>query len=146
MSSVSQRFPSEYGVVYIPLDAATPSLRYMRLSATLEDMALTLGAIVLNVPSTGPAAEFWCAALGLTPAENPDFLVPPPGTRPTRVHLDSTDRTHFDLWVDGSSTPEAEVERLIGLGAERVEDWTYPPDADFTVLKAPDGTVFCVID
>jgi len=57
-----------------------------------------------------------------------------------------TDRTHFDLWVDGSSTPEAEVERLIGLGAERVEDWTYPPDADFTVLKAPDGTVFCVID
>ncbi|WP_350281341.1 VOC family protein [Kribbella sp. HUAS MG21] len=108
-------------------------------------MALRLGAIVLNVPQTGPSADFWRAALGLTADGNPDFLVPAAGTPPTRVHLDSTDRTHFDLWMDGSSTPEAEVERLIGLGAERVEDWTYPPNADFVVLKAPDGTVFCVI-
>ena len=44
-----------------------------------------------------------------------------------------------------TSTAEAEVDRLIALGAERVEDWTYPPDADFVVLKAPDGTIFCVI-
>ena len=65
---------------------------------------------------------------------------------PETMHLDSTDRTHFDLWVDPeTSTPAAEVERLIALGAERVEDWTYPPNADFVVLKAPDGTVFCVI-
>jgi hypothetical protein len=78
-------------------------------------MALRVGAIVLNVPSTGPAAEFWKEALGLTadPA-NPAFLAPPPGTPPTRIHLDSTDRTH-------------------------------PENADFVVLKAPDGTVFCVI-
>ena len=110
-------------------------------------MALRLGAIVLKVPETGPAAEFWREALGLTTDGNPDFLLPPPGTPPTRIHLDSTDRTHFDLWVDHeTTTPEAEITRLIALGAERVEDWTYPPDADFTVLKAPDGTIFCVID
>ncbi|MFG1911675.1 VOC family protein [Kribbella sp. NPDC048928] len=106
-------------------------------------MALTLGAIILNVPETGPAAEFWQQALGFTAAGNPDFLVPPAAARPTRLHLDTTDRTHLDLWVE-DSTQEAEVERLIALGAERV-DWTYPPDADFVVLKAPDGTVFCVI-
>lgn len=107
-------------------------------------MALRVGAIVLNVPSSGPAAEFWKEALGLTadPA-NPAFLAPPPGTPPTRIHLDSTDRTHLDLWVE-SSTPEAEVDRLVALGAERIE-WTYPENADFVVLKAPDGTVFCVI-
>jgi hypothetical protein len=106
-------------------------------------MALTIGAIVLNVPSNGPAAEFWSQALGFTAAGNPDFLVPPATARPTRLHFDESDCTHLDLWVDGS-TRDAEVERLIALGAERIE-WTYPEDADFVVLKAPDGTVFCVI-
>lgn len=110
-------------------------------------MALTLGAVILNVPDTGPAADFWRQALDLTPdPHNGDFLAPPPGTPAPRVHLDSTDRTHLDLWVDKeTSTPEAEVARLIALGAERVEDWTYPPNADFVVLKAPDGTIFCII-
>jgi glyoxalase superfamily protein len=108
-------------------------------------MALTLGAIILNVPKTGPAADFWSQALGFTADTNPDFLIPPPSARPTRLHLDETDRTHLDLWVDETSTLEAEVARLISLGAERVEDWTYPPDADFVVLKSPDGTIFCII-
>ncbi|TCC16540.1 VOC family protein [Kribbella speibonae] len=110
-------------------------------------MALTLGAIVLNVPDTGPAANFWREALGLTAdPDNGDFLAPPPGTPPTRVHLDSTDRTHLDLWVDKeTSTLEAEVARLTTLGAEQVKDWTYPPNADFVVLKAPDGALFCLI-
>ncbi|WUJ72331.1 hypothetical protein OG809_03485 [Kribbella soli] len=110
-------------------------------------MALTLGAIILNVPKTGPAAEFWSQALGFTTDGNPDFLIPPPSAAPTRLHLDETDRTHLDLWFDHeSSTLEAEVDRLIALGAERVEDWPYPPNPDFVVLKSPDGTVFCIID
>jgi hypothetical protein len=110
-------------------------------------MALTLGAIVLNVPDTGPAADFWREALDLTADPgNPAFLVPPPGTPGARIHLDTTDRTHLDLWVDKeTSTLEAEADRLITLGAERVKDWTYPPNADFIVLKAPDGTIFCII-
>lgn len=109
-------------------------------------MGLTLGAIVLNVKDVGPAAEFWRQALGYGAApDNPDFLVPP-GGRPTELHLDETDRTHLDLWVDrNTSTVEAEIDRLIALGARRVEDWTYPPNADFVVLAAPDDTIFCVI-
>jgi Glyoxalase-like domain len=40
----------------------------------------------------------------------------------------------------------AEVDRLLSLGATRV-DWTdYPPGADFTVLADPEGNRFCVID
>jgi catechol 2,3-dioxygenase-like lactoylglutathione lyase family enzyme len=109
-------------------------------------MGLTLGAIVLNVPDTGAAAEFWREALGFqAQAGNPDFLLPKAGMAPTRLHLDGGDRTHLDLWVDGTSM-DAEVERLIGLGARRVEDWPYPEDADFVVLQAPDGTVFCIIE
>ncbi|MEU4198251.1 VOC family protein [Kribbella sp. NPDC026611] len=110
-------------------------------------MPLTLGAIILNVKDLGPAREFWTAALGLTPAGNPDFLLPPSTAPATRLHLDENDQTHLDLWIDHETdTLESEVERLISLGATRVEDWTYPPDADFVVLKSPDGTVFCVID
>lgn len=40
----------------------------------------------------------------------------------------------------------AEIERLILLGARRV-DWDgYPPDADYVVLEDPEDTRFCVID
>ena len=110
-------------------------------------VAVSLGAIVLNVKDIGPAAEFWKQTLGYDASDdNPAFLLPRGGP-PTRVHLDETDRTHLDLWVDRTtSTLDAEVDRLIALGARRVEDWTYPPDADFVVLAAPDGTVFCVIE
>jgi catechol 2,3-dioxygenase-like lactoylglutathione lyase family enzyme len=108
-------------------------------------MGLTLGAIVLNVKDTGAAAEFWREALGFeAQAGNPGFLLPKGGP-PTRLHLDENDRTHLDLWVDGTSM-DAEVDRLIALGARRVEDWTYPEDADFVVLQAPDGTIFCIIE
>ncbi|MET7277206.1 VOC family protein [Kribbella sp. NPDC005582] len=109
-------------------------------------MGLTLGAIVLNVPDTTAAATFWSQVLDYTPqAGNPDFLLPP--DRPaTRLHLDSTDRTHLDLWVSPDSTVAAEVARLEALGAQLVDDWIYPEDADFTVLKAPDGTLFCLIE
>lgn len=109
-------------------------------------MALTLGAIVLNVDDLGRAAEFWREALGYDASpDNPDFLLPKSGPA-TRLHLDETDRTHLDLWVDKStSTVEGEIERLIGLGAHLVEDWVYPENADFVVLEAPGGTVFCII-
>jgi catechol 2,3-dioxygenase-like lactoylglutathione lyase family enzyme len=108
-------------------------------------MGLRLGAVVLKVDDASAAAVFWRAALGLESQEaNPAFLLPA-SVPPTRLHLDENDRTHLDLWVDGS-TSDAEVERLIGLGARRVDDWVYPENADFVVLQAPDGTIFCVIE
>ena len=103
-----------------------------------------IGAIVLNVSDTGRAAAFWSDALGYRPAENPDFLVPASGDAP-RLHLDGQDRTHLDLWAADAEEQRAEVERLVALGAVRV-DWDYPDDADFVVLADPDGNLFCVID
>lgn len=103
-----------------------------------------IGAIVLNVADTGRAGEFWSKALGYARASNPDFLVPGEGGGP-RLHLDETDRTHLDLWAADEGEQLAEVERLLTLGATRVE-WDYPEDADFVVLADPDGNVFCVIN
>jgi GNAT superfamily N-acetyltransferase/catechol 2,3-dioxygenase-like lactoylglutathione lyase family enzyme len=103
-------------------------------------------AVVLNVTDARRAAEFWTAALGYDQDDRqPDFLLPPSGGHGVRVHLDEADRTHLDLWVDRRvSDMETEVERLVALGATRVE-WAYPDDADFVVLADPDGNVFCVI-
>src|SRR5690606_9207342 len=54
----------------------------------------------------------------------------------------SHQRHHLDLYATDQA---GQVERLIGLGAIRV-DWRYPPDADYVVLADPDGNNFCVID
>jgi len=62
-----------------------------------------------------------------------------------RLHLDETDRTHLDLWAADEHEQLAEVERLLALGASRVE-WNYPEGADFVVLADPDGNLFCVIN
>ena len=62
-----------------------------------------------------------------------------------RLHLDDQDRTHLDLWAVDEEKQRAEVERLLALGARRV-DWDYPEDADFVVLADPDDNLFCVIN
>jgi catechol 2,3-dioxygenase-like lactoylglutathione lyase family enzyme len=107
-------------------------------------MALSIGAIVWNVSDLDRAREFWSKALDYAPqANNPDFLAPKRRTGP-RLHLDEADRTHLDLWVDGSDA-QSEVDRLISLGATRV-DWDYPEGADFVVLADTEGNLFCVIE
>jgi predicted enzyme related to lactoylglutathione lyase len=40
---------------------------------------------------------------------------------------------------------QAEVERLISLGATRI-GWTYPDGARFVVLADPEGNLFCVVN
>ena len=50
-------------------------------------------------------------------------------------------RHHMDLFTDDQ---EQEVERLLKLGADRVE-WKYEPVADYVVLADPDGNTFCVV-
>lgn len=108
-------------------------------------MAVSVGSVVLKVSDIGRATEFWSKALGYAcQPDNPAFLAPENGEGP-RLHLDETDRTHLDLWVNRQdSDQQTEVERLISLGAIRVQ-WDYPPDADFVVLADTEGNLFCVI-
>jgi Glyoxalase-like domain len=48
---------------------------------------------------------------------------------------------HLDLYT---ADQEAEVERLLSLGAQRYR-WRYRPGADFVVLEDPGGNLFCVV-
>ena len=52
-------------------------------------------------------------------------------------------RLHLDLYTGDQA---GQVDRLVQLGATTVPDWPYPQDADFVVLRDPDGNEFCVID
>jgi catechol 2,3-dioxygenase-like lactoylglutathione lyase family enzyme len=104
-----------------------------------------IGSVVMNALDIRRAAEFWEKALGyIAQPDNPAFLVPQSGEGP-RLHLDEDDRMHLDLWAADEEEQLAEVERLISLGARRV-DWVYPDGADFVVLADTEGNLFCVIN
>ncbi|GIG64356.1 VOC family protein [Phytomonospora endophytica] len=114
---------------------------------------LTVGTVVLGVTDVPRAAAFWCAALNLVPrdviAEDWAVLVPATGHGTAiAVGLSGTPvqehpRIHLDLY---SAEPEADIERLLALGAVRADWDLYPADADFTVLADTEGNRFCVID
>ena len=97
------------------------------------------------------AIRFWSDALDYRPLREPEadwaILVPRYGTGPQlAIKLVSSEaethqRHHLDLYAKDQA---AEVERLIGLGARRVE-WSYESDADYVVLADVDGNRFCVI-
>ena len=118
---------------------------------------LSIGSVVINVADVRRAAAFWCAALGYEPLREIQddwvILVPTSGTG-QRISINLSDQAppdvphvHLDLYAGDHADQEAEVERLIGLGAERV-DWPHYPEEehDFVVLADPDGNRFCVID
>jgi catechol 2,3-dioxygenase-like lactoylglutathione lyase family enzyme len=112
---------------------------------------LRIGSIVWGVRDVARAIQFWCDALNYRPLREPSddwaILVPRDGLGAqmaiSKVSSRSEDhqRHHLDLYANNQ---EAEVERLIGLGAERV-GWRYPEGADYIVLADPDGNRFCVV-
>ncbi|MCZ2847182.1 VOC family protein [Modestobacter sp. VKM Ac-2978] len=119
---------------------------------------LSLGQVVLGVTDVQRAAEFWRRALGHELLEGgfggcATVLAPPGGAPGTRLALQISitpapahPRSHLDLHVADRAEQTAEVDRLVGLGAQRV-DWDgYPDDPDFVVLADPDGNLFCVVD
>jgi len=119
---------------------------------------LTFGVVVLGVTDRRRAEEFWCAALGYQVREGPfggwaRVLTPPPGgagaviaLQTSRTPVEDHPRLHFDLHVTGVTEQEAEADRLVSLGASRVDWDSYPDDPDFVVLADPDGNRFCIVD
>jgi catechol 2,3-dioxygenase-like lactoylglutathione lyase family enzyme len=115
---------------------------------------LHVATVVINVANMDRAVDFWSGVLGYRPREaewDPEFMMlEDPLRLRLPVSLQRSDdgklqpaRVHLDLYT---RQQELQVERLVALGAERVADWPYPPDADFIVLRDPDGNEFCVID
>ncbi len=113
---------------------------------------LRIGSIVWGVRDVARAVEFWTSALDYRArgGDDPDWVLLKP-RRGSGVQLALQEvkapaaerrRHHLDLYAYDQA---AEVERLIGLGATRVNEWRYPDGADYVVLSDPDGNYFCVI-
>jgi catechol 2,3-dioxygenase-like lactoylglutathione lyase family enzyme len=118
---------------------------------------LTFGVVVLGVTDRRRAEEFWCAALGYQVREGyggwARVLSPPLGAAGAVIALQMSTtsaedypRLHFDLHVTGLEEQQAEADRLVSLGARRVDWDSYPHDPDFVVLADPDGNRFCIVD
>ena len=114
---------------------------------------ISVGSVVIRVHDLPAQTRFWSRALDYEvrePADDDFVLLRSRDGRAPNVSLDAhpsdrvlPPRIHLDLYADDQ---EAEVRRLVALGA-RVVDWSgRPADADYVILEDPEGTRFCVVD
>ncbi|GAA3610148.1 VOC family protein [Nonomuraea rosea] len=109
----------------------------------------------LDAHDTRKMAAFWSAALGYEiehDGEAPHLWPPSDAPRnsmtvwlqPTDAPKSGKNRNHPDLYVPDGGDVAAEVERLVGLGATRV-DVGQRGDEGFVVLADPEGNEFCLL-
>ncbi|WP_433306989.1 VOC family protein [Actinoplanes sp. CA-030573] len=122
-----------------------------------------IAQISLGVQDPERAGRFWSRALGYVRRpprwDGDDWIVigPPPGATGSAIAMDVSEspaedfpRVHLDIDA-GDTDLDAEVERLLGLGARRV-DWPHypepggqrPEEPPYVVLADPEGNRFCV--
>jgi predicted enzyme related to lactoylglutathione lyase len=118
---------------------------------------LNVQFFVLGTTDMGRAIDFWTRALGYVVSAGGaearwTELVPASGYgaalafQYSETSVQEHPRSHIDLSVADAAEQAAEVDRLVLLGAERVDWDLYPADPDFVVLADPDGNRFCVVD
>jgi predicted enzyme related to lactoylglutathione lyase len=113
-------------------------------------MALTLHHIVVDAHDLPGLARFWCQVLDwkiLSEREREvvigtdEFAATGICFMPVAGPKAGKNRLHFDLAPEDQ---DAEVERVIGLGARRV-DVGQGEDVGWVVLADPEGNEFCVL-
>jgi hypothetical protein len=119
-------------------------------------MAMRINSITFDCADPYKLVGFWAEATGFREdpndpnhPEDPEGLllapdgsvrllfigVPEPKTSKNRVHLDfaPTDRNR-----------DAEVDRLVNIGAEVIGDYREPDGSGWVILADPEGNEFCV--
>jgi predicted enzyme related to lactoylglutathione lyase len=119
-------------------------------------MPVALHHVVIDAHDLPALARFWSAALGwpILSERDREVIVGPDLDAPIGLcFMPSPDdkvvknRVHLDLNPGGDATPterEAEIERLVALGASRV-DVGQGSEQSWTVLADPEGNEFCVV-
>lgn len=117
-----------------------------------------LGTIVIGADDVDRAVAFWSEAMGyevvrFEGTENGFTILRPPSGEGTRLAIQHADtpasdhpRLHVDLIVDSADEQRSEVERLVALGAQRVDWDSYDDDPDWIVIADTEGNRFCVVD
>lgn len=117
-------------------------------------MAISLHHIVIDAHDLPGLARFWAEVLGwqvLSEREREVVIGTEPGAPVGICFMPVTDvktvknRLHLDLTPGaGPGERDAEIERLIALGARRV-DVGQTGTESWTVLADPEGNEFCVV-
>jgi Glyoxalase-like domain len=115
-------------------------------------MACKFSELVIDSVHPERIARWWANVLDYRITEADDEQVEisgPPGAGPTLVfvRVPETKSVKNRLHIDVSPTDrekEAELERLLELGAERV-DVGQGDDAGWVVLRDPEGNEFCLL-
>ena len=112
-------------------------------------MSLRLEEVVIDCSEPSALARWWEVATGwqvIDEDEDGAELAPAPGQTPTLMFVKVADqkriknRLHLD-WVPDDQ--QAEVDRLIGLGATRVD--VGQGEQSWVVLADPEGNEFCIL-
>jgi catechol-2,3-dioxygenase len=113
-------------------------------------VALHVHSITFDCADPGAQAAFWAAVTGYgIETENPfmAMLVGDNGGRMMFIQVPEAkaakNRMHLDLGTAELENLEAEVERVLGLGAELVgnyDEW----GVTWTTLRDPEGNEFCI--
>ena len=121
-------------------------------TATLAGMPVALHHIVIDAHDLRGLAAFWAAVLDwkvLSERDREVVIGPDPAAPVGICFMPSDDvkrtknRLHLDL-TPGPSEQEAEIERILALGARRVDVGQSGAES-WTVLADPEGNEFCVI-
>jgi predicted enzyme related to lactoylglutathione lyase len=115
-------------------------------------MPARISCVCIDAVEPRPVADFWAAVLGWEVVEDGDegiSLASPGRDLPTLDIVPVPEakqvknRLHLDLRADWTSF-DAEVDRLEGLGAKRV-DVGQGPDVTWVVFADPEGNEFCLL-
>jgi predicted enzyme related to lactoylglutathione lyase len=119
-----------------------------------------VSALVLNITfdclDARAVAQFWEAVTGypneLQQQPGNDYWVvgPSDGSLPRLVFVTvpekraAKNRVHLDLLPRDSASQEEEVARLVGLGAQVVDDRRDSTPGGWVVMADPEGNEFCI--
>lgn len=113
-------------------------------------MTIRMGGITIDSTDPRALAEFWTKALDTTIDQDYDgffVVLKPTGESGPYVGLQKVpeervgkNRAHVDFHTEDR---QAEVARLVSLGAKEVAEHTVP-GLSWTVLQDPEGNEFCV--
>lgn len=115
-------------------------------------MSARICCVCIDAVEPRPVAEFWAAVLGWEIAEHADDVISlaSPGRDLPLLDIVAVpegkqmkNRLHLDLRADGT-TFDAEIERLDGLGARRV-DVGQGRGVRWVVFADPEGNEFCLL-
>jgi predicted enzyme related to lactoylglutathione lyase len=117
-------------------------------------MSSLVGSITFDCARPYELAQFWTEVVGFpidadSKPDDEEVALEPPAGHPMLLFIRvpegkaAKNRIHLDI-RPRELTRDAEVERLVGLGARQIDDRRTPEGLGWVVLADPEGNEFCV--